>query len=121
MGLALNHLQRQAIRLDPEWNGGQYSTNDPPAREWRWPERSPCAPTSRRNCSTSASAAIPTATAKIPGLDLRQNGRFDVAGYLDYQGRKFVERFDANSYLAITPNHGHLRPGPRLRFTAGRL
>ena len=28
--------------------------------------------------------------------------RFDVAGYLDYQGERFVERFDANAYLAIT-------------------
>ena len=28
-------------------------------------------------------------------------GRFDIAGYLDYQGQRFVERFDANAYLAI--------------------
>ncbi len=28
--------------------------------------------------------------------------RFDVAGYLDYQGERFVERFDANAYLEIT-------------------
>ena len=28
--------------------------------------------------------------------------RFDVAGYLDYQGQRFVDRFDANSYLALT-------------------
>jgi len=25
-----------------------------------------------------------------------------VAGYLDYQGERFVGRFDANSYIAIT-------------------
>ena len=28
-------------------------------------------------------------------------GRFDVAGFLDYQGDRFLERFDANAYLAI--------------------
>jgi homoserine O-acetyltransferase len=28
-------------------------------------------------------------------------GRFDIAGYLDHQGERFNERFDANSYLAI--------------------
>jgi homoserine O-acetyltransferase len=28
--------------------------------------------------------------------------RYDVAGYLDYQGEKFVGRFDANSYLVIS-------------------
>ena len=27
--------------------------------------------------------------------------RFDIAGYLDLQGSRFVERFDANAYLAI--------------------
>ena len=28
-------------------------------------------------------------------------GRFDIAGYLDSQGRRFIDRFDANAYLAI--------------------
>ena len=28
--------------------------------------------------------------------------RYDVAGYLDHQGEKFVERFDANAYLVIS-------------------
>ena len=30
------------------------------------------------------------------------DGRYDVAGYLDHQGEKFVSRFDANSYIVIT-------------------
>ena len=29
-------------------------------------------------------------------------GRFEIAGYLDYQGDRFNERFDANSYLVMT-------------------
>ncbi len=31
-----------------------------------------------------------------------KQGRFDVGGYLDYQGEIFVRRFDANSYITIT-------------------
>src|SRR5580658_7223137 len=41
-------------------------------------------------------------------------GRYDIAGYLDLQGQRFIERFDANAYLAILrtmdtwdPLHGH--------------
>ena len=30
MGLALSHLQRQAIRNDPAWRGGHYPDEDPP-------------------------------------------------------------------------------------------
>jgi homoserine O-acetyltransferase len=28
-------------------------------------------------------------------------GRFDIGGYLDHQGKRFIDRFDANAYLAI--------------------
>jgi len=28
--------------------------------------------------------------------------RYDVAGYLDYQGKGFTRRFDANSYLVLS-------------------
>jgi homoserine O-acetyltransferase len=31
-----------------------------------------------------------------------EDGQFDIAGYLDYQGKLFWERFDANAYLTLT-------------------
>jgi homoserine O-acetyltransferase len=49
-------------------------------------------------------------------------GRFDVAGYLDYQGRIFNDRFDANSYLAITRamDTWHVGPTPEEESAALR-
>ena len=40
--------------------------------------------------------------------------RFDVAGYLDYQGERFIDRFDANAYLAITRTMDTFDPTPGL-------
>ena len=119
MGLALNHLQRQAIQNDPDWDSGYYL-----------PQRQP-----RQGLSLARqigmlsykSAALfderfsrnPNRNGENPwSLDNQGGGliggRFDIAGYLDYQGDRFIERFDANSYLAITrtmdtwdPLNGH--------------
>ena len=41
MGLALNHLQRQAIQHDPEWAGAAICRSALRAAGWRWPARSP--------------------------------------------------------------------------------
>ncbi len=98
--LAFNHLQQQAIRLDPAWRDGFYSSQAPPL------------------AGLSQARAIATCTYKCaelfeerfgrrpnrggddPTRSLR--GRFDVAGYLDYQGEAFLRRFDANSYLVLS-------------------
>ena len=121
MGLALNHLQRQAIQHDPEWPAGRIYRSGHRAAVWRWRGRSACSAINPRNCFKSASAAIPTAVAKIPGIMTTRGGptggRFDIAGYLDHQGERFIERFDANAYLAILrtmdtwdPLRGHASP-----------
>ena len=119
MGLALNHLQRQAIQNDPDWDGGYYL-----------PQRQP-------HLGLSLARQIGMLSYKSPGLfDERfarnpnrngenpwslddqggglVGGRFDIAGYLDHQGERFIQRFDANSYLAILrtmdtwdPMNGH--------------
>src|ERR1700739_3581919 len=106
MGLALNHLQRQAIQNDPDWDSGYYL-----------PQRQP-------HLGLSLARQIGMLSYKSAGLfDERFSrnpnrngenpwslddhgggligGRFDIAGYLDHQGERFIQRFDANSYLAI--------------------
>ena len=100
MGLALNHLQRESIRLDPAWKGGQYSASEPPTRGLALAR-------GIATCSYKSAALFEERFARKPdraGGDPRTaaEGKYDVAGYLEYQGRIFNDRFDANSYLAIT-------------------
>ncbi len=98
-GIALNEVGRQAIINDPNWNGGDYYESTPP------------------DAGLSLARMIGHITYlsdKImhqkfgrelqdlnnPELDF--NNEFMVESYLHYQGNKFVDRFDANSYLYIT-------------------
>lgn len=100
MGLALNHLQRRAIQLDPKFNAGRYAASQQPS----------CGLGLARGiamCSYKSAELFGERYARKPnrnGEDPLQSldHRYDVAGYLDYQGEKFVERFDANSYLVIS-------------------
>jgi len=106
MGLALNHLQRQAILQDPEWAGGRYLPQRPPRRGLSLARQIAMisyksAPLfdERFGRNPDRSGEDPwSADGKMGGLS---SGRFDIAGYLDYQGKRFNERFDANAYLAI--------------------
>ena len=94
MGLALNHLQRQAIRNDPDWRGGHYPLDRPP------------------RAGLTLARGLAMCSYKSPELFDQRYGRnpdrngvadqFDVAGYLDYQGHTFNDRFDPNSYLVIS-------------------
>ena len=66
MGLGLNHLQRQAIQLDPLWNGGSYTLDASlRARAWLSPVPSPSAATNLRSFSKSDLLADQTAAARI--------------------------------------------------------
>jgi homoserine O-acetyltransferase/O-succinyltransferase len=120
MGLALNHLQRQAIENDPEWMGGRYA---------RQPRKGLALARQIAMLSYKSPALFEERFGRNPnrngedpwGLDDHGGGltagRFDVAGFLDYQGERFPERFDANAYLAILrtmdtwdPVRGHRTP-----------
>lgn len=100
MGLALNHLQRQAIELDPAWCGGRYAPEEQPVQGLALAR-------SLAMCSYKSAELFderfdrrPDRTGEDPHRSLDE--RFDIAGYLDYQGNTFTRRFDANTYLVIS-------------------
>jgi homoserine O-acetyltransferase len=107
MGLGLNHLQRRMIQLDPAWKGGNYSQDEPPRQGLALARalavctyKSPELFEQRFARKPDRSGEDPWASSPELGQGLIGQ-RFDVAGYLDYQGERFVQRFDANAYLAI--------------------
>jgi homoserine O-acetyltransferase/O-succinyltransferase len=103
MGLALNHLQRQAIMLDPKWNDGDYTADDPPGRGLALARALGVISYKSAELFAERYGRKPDRSDEDPWKDKGlPGGRFDVSGYLDYQGEKFNSRFDANSYLAIT-------------------
>jgi homoserine O-acetyltransferase len=106
MGLALNHLQRQAIQHDPEWKGGRYLPQRPPRRGLSLARQVGMMSYKSAELFDERYGRKPNRNGEDPwGLDDLGGGliggRFDIAGYLDHQGERFNERFDANSYLAI--------------------
>jgi len=106
MGLALNHLQRQAIQHDPEWAGGHYLPQRPPRRGLALARQIAMLSYKSTVLFDERFGRKPNRNGEDPwGLDNQGGGliggRFDIAGYLDHQGERFIERFDANSYLAI--------------------
>jgi homoserine O-acetyltransferase/O-succinyltransferase len=96
MGLALNHLQRQAIFNDPNWRDGLAP-----------PHAGLALARAIAMCSYKSAHLFTERYARRPdrsGVDPTRSmhARHDVGGYLDYQGELFTRRFDAHSYLLIT-------------------
>jgi len=106
MGLALNHLQRQAIQHDPEWAGGRYLPQRPPRRGLSLARQIAMISYKSAPLLDERFGRNPDRSGEDPysvesALSGLTGGRFDIAGYLDHQGKRFVDRFDANAYLAI--------------------
>lgn len=96
--IAFNEVARQAIMADPEWNNGNYYHGPGPAHGLAvarmighvtyLSDESMREKFGRRLHSSS--------------LSFNFSGDFEVESYLHHQGKKFVDRFDANSLLYIT-------------------
>lgn len=100
MGLALNHLQRQAIRNDPAWREGRYKSHEQPVKGLATARAIAMCSYKSAELFNERFARRPDRSGEDPHNSI--TGRFDIAGYLDYQGRSFTKRFDANSYLVIS-------------------
>jgi homoserine O-acetyltransferase len=89
--IAFNEVGRQAIMADPDWTGGNYYSGRPPARGL----------SVARMVGHITYMSDESMREKF-GRRLRAPDQFEVESYLQYRGSKFVERFDANSYIYIT-------------------
>ena len=99
LAIAFNEVARQAIMADPNWNNGDYYEGERP------------------DTGLAVARMIGHITYLSDEAMRRKFGRrlqgksdfsfnfgadFQIESYLRYQGTKFVERFDANSFLYIT-------------------
>ncbi len=99
LAIAFNEVARQAIIADPDWNNGDYYSGPKP------------------NLGLAVARMIGHVTYLSDESMRLKFGRrlqdksdfsfnfdvdFQVESYLRHQGKKFVERFDANSFLYIT-------------------
>jgi homoserine O-acetyltransferase len=101
MGLALNHLQRQAIQLDPNYRNGEYTAEQRPIGGLSLARQIAMISYKSAELFDKRNARKPNRTGtEDPARSLAE--RYDVAGYLDHQGEKFNRRFDANTYIALT-------------------
>jgi homoserine O-acetyltransferase len=106
MGLALNHLQRQAIQNDPDWDGGYYLPQRQPRLGLSLARQIGMISYKSAGLFEERFSRNPNRNGEDPWSHDSQGGglvggRFDIAGYLDNQGERFIQRFDANAYLAI--------------------
>jgi homoserine O-acetyltransferase/O-succinyltransferase len=98
--IAYSSIGRNAIALDPRWRGGEYydaELGDGPHRGLAL-ARQLAQVTYRTDDVFEARFGRGELDVSDPFTPWQ---RFDVEGYLDYQGAKLVRRFDANSYLVI--------------------
>jgi homoserine O-acetyltransferase len=89
--IAFNEVGRQAIMADPDWNDGNYYGGKLPGRGLAV----------ARMVGHITYMSDESMREKF-GRKLRTPDQFEVESYLKYRGYKFVDRFDANSYIYIT-------------------
>ncbi|MDX1623867.1 MAG: homoserine O-acetyltransferase [Gemmatimonadota bacterium] len=95
--IALRHVQRRAVMLDPEWRGGDYYDHGQPAAGLTL-AREIGTISYRSDVEWSDRFGREWRDGEMLGFD----GRFEIESYLQHQGEKYPEMYDANSYLYLS-------------------
>lgn len=90
--IGISQAQRMAISADENWKGGFYDPEHPPVK------------------GLAAARAMAMITYRAPGNYEQKFGRdihpekniYQVESYLNYQGQKLTERFEANTYVTLS-------------------
>ena len=99
LSIAFNEVARQSIMADPNWNHGNYYAGAKPALGLAVARM-----IGHITYLSDESMRLKFGRRLQDKSDFSFNfdADFQVESYLRYQGRKFVDRFDANSFLYIT-------------------
>lgn len=90
--IGISHTQRQAIYADPNWQDGHYSEENPPQKGLAV----------ARMIAMNSYRHPDDFDKKFARRRQDQSEQFQVESYLNYQGQKLADRFDAVSYIRLT-------------------
>lgn len=93
--IAFNEVGRRSICGDRDWKSGEYLDGEGP-REGLAVARM------MAHITYLSDEGMEEKFGREIGVSKEKNFEFSVESYLDYQGNKFVDRFDANTYLKLT-------------------
>ncbi|MCX7418584.1 MAG: homoserine O-acetyltransferase [Planctomycetia bacterium] len=101
-GIAFNAVGRRAIITDPNFHGGQYYDKPVGPNVGLALARMVAHITYLSDVSIEQKFSRRLQGADKLSYDMMHQIEFQVESYLHYQGKRFIERFDANSYLYLT-------------------
>ncbi|MGA3036049.1 MAG: homoserine O-acetyltransferase [Vulcanimicrobiaceae bacterium] len=122
LGIAYNRIALEAIRLDPNFCGGDFYDGEPPLAGLRLARKIAMITYKSDELFTQRYERKPNRNGEDPYRSLAE--RFDIEGYLDEQGDRLTARFDANTYIALsramdlfeTRDRTNLDTRPKLTF-----
>lgn len=101
-GIAFNAVGRRAICTDPNFHGGQYYDKPQGPNVGLALARMVAHITYLSDASIEMKFSRRLQAGDKLSYDMMRQIEFQVESYLHYQGKRFIERFDANSYLYLT-------------------